>query len=555
MNRQDRGGDTLAQIKNLYKSMVSPLSAQTARERRSKRSPLSRRVEVGTLLISIASSLILSAHAGSLNSRDSIQSAATKPQPGDATTLIRFESNEWGVTFRYPANYVFKEWNKPVQHNSSWILGQIDDHHAGEVLIATVEIPKQLFTGTDLTSAVFGLSANRYLTKDECWVAASGNRSEVYTITLAGIEFHGSEGGDAPTAAGFRDYAGFSNGVCYEIETVIATTRFGPPPGIARVDQTDLDRRMKALLNSLKISPNSPLENSPEIRSFTIEPRPQERNIYRLNWRVTGASETQVTIDLDCYADFSLIEITDALDGTQFRCGELKTLTRLEGSLDLKIENHAGVALKPEFRLLALGRNPASQIAKISVTTQAVIFGPTLNGQFIGKVDVYSMFPGVASGLFGEAFSARETIWIGSTSLSAESLDGRHLSFAVPISLPAGTVPLYIEDERGSSNQMMVNIVRSQPRINFAVPAADRASYNQPLVLGQRARVVGVGFTAYSIVFIGTTSTPAEGDPRFPQYGLYFTVPTSLKPGSYRLYVSDELGKSNEVAVIITDVR
>jgi hypothetical protein len=510
--------------------------------------------QIGRVLLILT--CLLSVHGRLRNSFKSTQSSQEKMTPRETTMLLRFESREWGITFQYPANYVLKEVNGPVKGNSSWIFGQKDDGHPGGVLIAIVEIPKELFPGTDLTAAVFGISANRYVTKGECLAAAEvPYRDEVHTAELGGIEFRWSAGVDGPMAAGFREYAGYANGVCYEIETVVATTRFGPPEGSVRVDLEDVDRRMKALVNTLKIDPKSVAENVPEIRSFTVDEESQQANVYRLHWQVIGASETQVSIDLNCFTDLSLIEVADAGKGAKFPCRQLNAVTSLDGSLNLKMENHTGITLNPELRLLALGRDPVAQIVKISVPTQAVIRGPTQNGRFAGKVAVTSIYPGVQSGWFGEAFSPHETVRIGSISFPAESPDGRHLEFLVPISLAAGTVPLYFEDKRGKSNEVMVNVVRSQPHINFAIPAADRSSRDEPLVPGQRARVVGIGFTSSSTVFIGTTAVPAEGDPRFPQSGLYFTVPTSLKPGSYSLYVSDELGKSNEVAVTVVEAR
>jgi hypothetical protein len=43
--------------------------------------------------------------------------------------------------------------------------------------------------------------------------------------------------------------------------------------------------------------------------------------------------------------------------------------------------------------------------------------------------------------------------------------------------------------------------------------------------------------------------------PSYPQFTQYFTVPSSLQPGSYLVYVSDELGKSNEVGVIVVEAK
>ncbi|MGA7851730.1 MAG: hypothetical protein WCA15_00300 [Candidatus Acidiferrales bacterium] len=466
----------------------------------------------------------------------------------------QYESKEWGVAFQYPPNYAFKEWNTPAERNGGWQFGRVIDKHPGQVLIATVLIPTALFPGTDLTSAVFGLSANRHLTKEECWTTvAPDNGLPLHTATIDGVLFHWSEGGDAPMAAGYREYAGFSSGVCYELETVIATMRSGPPEGATHVDEEDLERRIDELVHSVKIHPAAAASNAPEIRSFTAEMAPQSTNIYRVKWQITGASVADTTLDLNCFVDLSLMEVTNVGNGGKaFRCGELETVTELHGSLDLKIENHTGFVLSPEIRLLVLGREPVSQTVKISLPSLALV--RTINGVIAGRDYAASVYSGIKSGLFGAALYPQETVWIGSTSITASSSDTRSLEFTVPISIAGGRAPLYLEDARGRSNEVMVNVVRSQPRINFAT--SDRGvSRDLPLVPGESGRVVGIGFTSNTIVHIGETSVPAEGDTRYPQFAQRFIVPASLHPGSYLVYVSDELGKSNEVAVIVVDAK
>jgi hypothetical protein len=476
--------------------------------------------------------------------------------------LYTYKNAEWGISFQYPDNYVLRESNESVERNPSWRFGRTIDRHPGEVFVASVEIPTELYPGTDLTAAIFGVSANRNLTKEECWaVAAPGNDSPVDTITLDEIEFHWSEGGDAVSAAGFHDYAGFSNSTCYEIETVVKTMRSGPPEGVMHVDEDELARRMDTLLNSLKLHAATGAANLPTIHSFTAEQLAQQfsPNIYRLRWEVTGASEKQVTIDLNCFTDLSLIEISGVgKRGDAFPCGELKEVSSLAGTLDLKIDNHTGVVLYPEVRLLALGREPVTKTVKISLPVQPVIRGQGQNGQPLGRAaigQVYSVYPGIKLELVGAAFSDHETIWIGSTSLSAGSSDGRRLEFAVPTSLAAGTVPLYVEDERGKSNQVMVRIISRPPRVSLVNRVYTPEPQEPPLVPGRRVRIIGTGFTSNNTVWIGTVSAVAESDDRYPQFGVYFSVPASLQPGKYSLYITNELGKSNVVTVTVEAAR
>ena len=52
-----------------------------------------------------------------------------------------------------------------------------------------------------------------------------------------------------------------------------------------------------------------------EIRSFTAEMAPQSTNIYRVKWQITGASVADTTLDLNCFVDLSLMEVTNVGNG------------------------------------------------------------------------------------------------------------------------------------------------------------------------------------------------------------------------------------------------
>lgn len=329
--------------------------------------------------------------------------------------------------------------------------------------------------------------------------------------------------------------------------------RSGPPEGTTHVDEEDLERRMHELVHSVKMHPADAAKNTPELRSFMVEIAPEAKNIYRVKWQVTGATDADVTLDLNCFVDLSLMEVTSVRNGGKVQCGELEKVTSLDGSLDLKIENHTGFVLSPEIRLLVLGREPVSQTLRISLPSLAVV--RALNGAFVGKDYVGSVYAGIKAGLLGAALYPQETVRIGSTSVTTGSTNGQRLEYMVPVAIPGGKVPLYLEDARGRSNEVMVNVVRIQPHINFATRDSTPSSRDEPLVPGERGRVVGIGFTSNTTVHIGETTVPAEGDSWYPQFSQHFTVPSSVQPGSYLVYVSDELGKSNEVAAIVVEAK
>ncbi len=471
-----------------------------------------------------------------------------------------YESERWGISFQYPDTYTVDESNAAVRPQTEWRPGLLNDGHPGEVQLVTIQIPNELFPKTDLTQAIFGLSANQHLTRDECAASVSGEYRTVSTLIIDHVEFHWSGGADAPSATGFKDYAGFANGTCYEIEIAVVTTRFGPPEGTSQVDQAELDRRMNEILHSIKTrSPTNVPSNTPSIRAFTLEALspPSPPSSYRLSWDVAGAADGQVTIDMNCFTDVSLVEVSDLQSHDVFRCGELREVSASKGSLDLSFANHTEVLLQPQMRLLAAGREPVSKTLEISLPTMAVIRGLTLRGRDLNNGPYVQLYPGQNYVLHGAAFMPNEKVWIGETSVPATAIDERHVEFSAPSDLTGERVRFYVEDARGKSNILTARVVRVQPRISFYVsadasPMQSREMRNGPVVPGQRIRVVGAGFTSHNTVWIGSTNAESEPDDRLPQFEFYFTIPNSLSAGTYPFWVTNDLGKSNEITLTLS---
>lgn len=517
-------------------------------------------MKFATLLATAFLSGIISPIVKSQEKNPSTQHIKSGTVNSKTAKLSTFNSEEWGISFMYPDTYTFKESNAPVEPNANWYPGRSIDGHPGEVQLVAVEIPNELFPGTDLRLAIFSLSTNRHITRDECWASVSRNERTVSKIDLDGVEFRWSEGADAPSAAGFKDYAGFANGTCYEIETAVVTARHGPPEGTSRVDRADLYRRMDEMLSSLKIYSVKAPQNLPSILSFTVETLspPSPPPSYRFRWDVTGATERQVTIDVNCFTDVSMIEVTDLQNGgATVPCGELKEVSPSSGSVELSFANHTGVVLHPVIRLFAGGKMPVSKTLEISLQTMALIRGRTYQGRDLNGGTHIQLYPGQKYVIYGPSFLPNETVWIGETSVPAVCTDGRHLEFSLPSAMSGGSFAFYVQDARGKSNVLTARVVRSQPHISFYIPAdapppQSRNMRNVPVVRGQRIRLVGVGFTSHNTVRIGSASVDSEADDRYPQYQLYFTIPNTLEAGSYALSVTNDLGKSNEITLTLS---
>lgn len=467
-----------------------------------------------------------------------------------------YMNDQWGVSFEYPANYTFREWNAPVKGFEPFGPGQMSDGHPGRILLASVMLPASLFPATDLDSARFAVYVNPNLTREECRAAAAVRKGDpTNAVELGGVSLDWSQDGFAVPPIDITQYTGFSAGTCYEMEWAYFRTRHGPPPGATRVNPAELDRLRDELLRTVRFWPHDGPANLPKIRSLGVEalPPPAPPNTYRVSWAVQDAEVKQVTLDLDCWADESILEMTTAArDQTPVPCGELIPVHSLEGFWDLEFHNYTGAPRQPHVRLCAQGREPAAISATFSVQALPVILMMGQSPVIFTKGVAAGIFAGRKAELSGLAFTQNETIWIGNTSVQASSYNGRELEFEVPASIAQGIYPIYVQDARGRSNRVDVQVIRpAQPGVSgvneYRIPRDTEIT----IVAGKRVQVIGFGFTLRNTVWIGSVSVTADSDERLGMYVLHFTVPAGIKPGVYSLHVANELGTSNEVTVTV----
>lgn len=389
--------------------------------------------------------------------------------------LATYKNEEWGISFRYPSNYILNEFDEHAA-NDGLQTSQMFDGHPGEIFCVQITVPDKSFPGTNLSSASLTLDVNRDLSREECFAATDPDADHpLHVSTYGGIEFRWTEAGDAPSATLFRDYGGYADGTCYEIQTAITTTRFGPPPGIIRVNVDAVQALFDRILLSFEFHPaiiSAALHNFPTIRSFAAERPPGESfplNARRFSWDVTDARPDQVTLDFRCLA-LPLPSDVLALDApmqSSIPCGSMNPLSSLSGSIILELPNCTGLPFTMPVRLLVQGREAAAKTIDVALSPTALLLLPLFNGKTLDRSAFRRFSPGLHAGLFGSAFIDEETVWIGLVSFPAHALDQRRIEFTIPASIPAGEFPLHVSDARGKSNEVTVIIERPRPRIAY----------------------------------------------------------------------------------------
>ena len=173
---------------------------------------------------------------------------APKPQ---LPKLMTFKSRNYGVSFAYPRQYAFFS-AKTIAEDTD--LQPKPDGHDGQFTLARIEVPKGFYPDTDLDSGYFALSMNQDIDEAECDASlgvAADAKLQIENINGVDFKWLESESGGHGNAVKMRNYVGFTNGTCYEMELAVKTSNAS---GLAReVDPDKVMGRLDAILKSVKV--------------------------------------------------------------------------------------------------------------------------------------------------------------------------------------------------------------------------------------------------------------------------------------------------------------
>lgn len=161
-----------------------------------------------------------------------------KGAPREAT-LSSYSNPDEGISFRYPRYYALEEGE--VEEHSFFLKRQedLDIEQPGARLVATLLIPEDGFPNTTFVHGSLQLVVNDSTTALSCTetsVSAEQATTALQSLALHGVLFRGKEWQylTSRTQVLERQYAGFSNGTCYEFSLVVAAEMVTDPNGISK---------------------------------------------------------------------------------------------------------------------------------------------------------------------------------------------------------------------------------------------------------------------------------------------------------------------------------
>jgi hypothetical protein len=207
-------------------------------------------------------------HAQSAPTQSPAAIAEAKPVPvakhaGRDSALSVYNNPAYGISFRYPRNYSLDEAIDSEEPSILQAQQEIAAQQPAATLVALVAIPPDAYPNTTFRSGTLQFAVNSSITPDVCQSFAVP-LDGTYTFgstSIQGVTFNWRQRGFGAMGTGTleRDYAGYSNGTCYEFLLEIVTgSNPELDPGIKDADEAKIMHRLDKIVSSLQIHPELP---------------------------------------------------------------------------------------------------------------------------------------------------------------------------------------------------------------------------------------------------------------------------------------------------------
>jgi hypothetical protein len=188
------------------------------------------------------------------------------PTPSRASrnsALALYSEPAYGVSFRYPRNYFLSEAPDSDERSIVETQQKLLEQQPGAILLATVKIPSDAYPNTTFQSGTLQLVVNPAARLEACQSFASPIDEDYASgsSTMEGATFRWRQTGSFAdgTARVNRDYAGFANGMCYEISLEVVTDENpDADQNLKEADDAKIMSKLDKIVTSLKIQPNAP---------------------------------------------------------------------------------------------------------------------------------------------------------------------------------------------------------------------------------------------------------------------------------------------------------
>lgn len=175
-------------------------------------------------------------------------------------TLATYSDPTYGVSFRYPNNYILKSGDEPHKDLAGLGPAQMNFVQPGGSTLVAVELPRNAYPGSNLSSAFFSVSVNPNLSETECTQFASADANTpaddpdlASTVKMGSLEFNQIE--ESLKDSDSKYYHVFQNGTCYEFGLGLGNAVDGDKRQLTAAEYEKVFDKLDKIFSTVKIEP------------------------------------------------------------------------------------------------------------------------------------------------------------------------------------------------------------------------------------------------------------------------------------------------------------
>ena len=197
------------------------------------------------------------------------QAKPAKKKHARIRKMATYSDATYGVSFRYPDNYILKTGDEPQKNLAGLGPVETDFVQPGGTTLAAVELPRNAYPGSHVSSAYFSVSVNPNLSEAECQQFSSFDSSSATddpnsqpAAKVGSMEFSQTE----ETLKDFdsKYYHTFQNGTCYEFGLGMGNVLNGDKRELTEAEYERVFDKLEKILETVKIEPGVASEPAKE---------------------------------------------------------------------------------------------------------------------------------------------------------------------------------------------------------------------------------------------------------------------------------------------------
>jgi hypothetical protein len=196
-------------------------------------------------------------------SRPAPSPAPTRPNSRQSS-LSSYSDPQNDAFFSFPRNYALLEGDPQDASPDLRTQQTLAEEQPGSLLLASIIVPDDAYPNTSFVSGSLQFALNRSITPEACRELPIARGGDVGTVTIQNAVFTWEQDASAAPDSDLveRDYAGFTNGACYEFFLRVRTAdttaadATGEAPTPAQGDPDKILSRLEKVVLSLQIPPD-----------------------------------------------------------------------------------------------------------------------------------------------------------------------------------------------------------------------------------------------------------------------------------------------------------